>query len=152
MSRIARTCAVVAIVARPVCAGDASAQSPQELVLVHELRTSFYERAPRSLSAAMSEAVESWCSVRVPSGSDSKREAFAWLCLGKEPSYFRSVYINGNKGPHGLVCENVDLSTYKYLGVDLVADLVADGTCVGAEFVGETYELHVESDNAAGGA
>ena len=81
-----------------------------------------------------------------------KPEALTWLCRGQELSYFRGVYINGKKGPHGLVCEEHDISTYKYLGLDFVADAVAGGTCVPAEFDGEAYEVYVEGDNADGDA
>ena len=152
MSRIARSCAVVALVARSVCADDGSAQSSQEIVLVHELRTAFYERASRSLSAAMYKAVDSWCSAAARDSSSEESRPEAWLCRGQELSYFRSVYINGEKGRHGLVCENYDASTFKYFSLDLVAEGVADGTCVPAEFDGEAYELYVESDSADGDA
>ncbi|MBV6417316.1 MAG: hypothetical protein CMLOHMNK_01963 [Steroidobacteraceae bacterium] len=59
--------------------------------------------------------------------------------------YFRSVYINGERGSHGLVCEDYDSSTFKYLGMDLVAESIADGSCVPAErYSGSEYELYVE--------
>ena len=150
MSRIARSCAGVALVASLVCVDDTGAQSSQEIVLAHELRTAFYELAPRSLSAAMSEAVASWCSAAAeePSRDDSEPEPSSWLCLGQERSYFRSVYINGKKGRHGLVCENHYASSFKYFGMDLVFDVLADRTCVVAEFNGEAYELYVESSHA----
>jgi hypothetical protein len=150
MHRI-RSCAAVVLVAGWVCADESEAQSSQEIVLVHELRSAFYERAPRSLSAAMSKAVDSWCSTaRESSTNGSKPKVSTWLCDGRELSYFRSVYINGDKGRHGLVCESYDADTFEYFGLDLVDENLADGTCVVAEFNGEAYELYFESDNGEG--
>jgi hypothetical protein len=54
-------------------------------------------------------------------------EVSTWLCRGQELSYFRSVYINGDKGRHGLVCESYDASTFKYFGLHLVAESMAEG-------------------------
>jgi hypothetical protein len=54
------------------------------------------------------------------------------------------VYINGARGRHGLICEDNGISTLKYLGMDLVADVLEDGSCVPAEFDGSVYELYIE--------
>ena len=111
-------------------------------MLAHELRTAFYGHAPRALATAMSKAVVAWCSSeRSAPGSD----AVSWLCRGANLVYFRSVYINGERGPHGLVCEDLHASTFKYLGLDLVAQSIADGSCVPAErYSGSEYELNLE--------
>jgi hypothetical protein len=131
-----------------------SIRADDSIVIADELRTAFYEHAPRSLAAAMSKAVESWCSAAKSAspGNAAKPEAASWLCQGQELSYFRSVYINGEKGRHGLVCENSGTSTLKYFGIDLVADVVADGSCVPAEFDGAAYRLNLESVDNGGDA
>ena len=73
---IARTLAFIVLVAGVFCANDARTQSSEEIVIADELRTAFYEHAPRSLAAAMSKAVVAWCSSeRSAPGSD----AVSWL-------------------------------------------------------------------------
>jgi hypothetical protein len=64
---------------------------------------------------------------------------------GQNLVYFRSVYINGELGSHGLVCQDLDEPTFKYLGMDLVADSIADASCVPVErYYGTEYELYLE--------
>jgi hypothetical protein len=137
---------IAALVANSVHADDVT--ESQEIVLTHELRSSFYERAPRSLAAAMSNAVDSWCSTADGASypDQATADALSWLCRKEELSYFRSIYINGSKGRHGLVCETFDA---KYLGMDLITESVANGSCVPAEFDGSVYELYIQpvSDN-----
>jgi hypothetical protein len=140
MNRIARTCAIIVLVANPLWADDAHAQLPKEIEITHELRTAFYEHAPRALAAAMSKVVVSWCS---SDRSEPDSDAVRWLCRGQELVYFRNVYVNGVKGSHGLVCENNGTSALKYFGVDLAADVATDGSCVRAKFDGSVYELYV---------
>jgi hypothetical protein len=139
MNRIPRAFVLTALVVSPFCTDDARTQVAEEIVLgPEELRTAFYERAPRAFVSAMSKAVAASCS------SDSivpAANAGSWLCLGAKLTYFRSVYIDGRNGPHGLVCEDYDLPTFMYLGVDLVVDAVASGSCVRAEFDGSRYEV-----------
>lgn len=140
MSGIARTCAIIAfLVTSPV--GAHETQSLQEVVIADELRTAFYEHAPLSLATEMSKAVSSWCS---SSRSEAAPAAVGWLCRGNKPVYFRSVYVNGSKGKHGLVCENNGTSTLKYFGMDLVAERIANSSCVAAEYDGSVYALYVE--------
>ena len=141
MCRVARICVIAVLVVSPVSADDTDTQSSQEIVIADELRTAFYEHAPRSLATTMSKAVVSWCSSY---RNESEADLVSWLCRGDKLVYFRSVYVNGAKGRHGLVCENNGTSTLKYFGMDLVADVVADGSCVQAEFDGSVYELYVE--------
>jgi hypothetical protein len=61
---------------------DASNSGTEEIVIGDEVRTAFYEHAPRSLAAAMSRAVDSWCSSanRIPDGHEAKAETVSWLC------------------------------------------------------------------------
>jgi hypothetical protein len=139
---IARSFPVTLLVAGLFCADDARAQGSEEIVIADELRTAFYEHAPRALSTAMSKAVVAWCSSerRAP-----EADAVSWLCGGTNLVYFRSVYINGERGSHGLVCQDLDAPTFKYLGMDLVADSIADGSCVPVErYYGSEYELYLE--------
>src|SRR5262245_25727175 len=111
MNRIARSCAATVLLASPLCAGDAHAQSSEEIVIADELRTAFYEHAPRSLATQMSKAVVAWCS---SDRSGTRAVAVGWLCRGEKLVYFRSVYLNGEKGPHGLVCESNGTSALRY--------------------------------------
>jgi hypothetical protein len=111
MNHIARSYAVVVLLVGPLCAGDSRAQASGEIVIADELRTAFYEHAPRSLATEMSKAVVSWCS---SDRSGPRADAVSWLCRGEKLVYFRSVYINGEKAPHGLVCENNGTSTLRY--------------------------------------
>jgi len=133
-----------------VFAGSASGNkvdtgnSGEEIVVADEVRTAFYEHAPRALAVAMSRAVESWCSKagRTPDEHEAKAETVSWLCGGQKLSYFRSVYVIGTVGSHGLVCESNGTSTLKYFGTDLVDEVVGDGSCVLAELDGTTYRLN----------
>jgi hypothetical protein len=141
----------VGVLVAIVFAGSASANEVDtgdsgtaEIVVADEVRTAFYEHAPRSLAAAMFRAVESWCSKagRTPDEHEAKAETVSWLCGGQKLSYFRSVYVTGTVGSHGLVCENNGTSTLKYFGTDLVDEVVGDGSCVLAELDGTTYRLN----------
>lgn len=44
-----------------------------------------------------------------------------------------------------MVCEDNGTSSLKYFGVDLVATIIEDGSCVSAEFDGTAYQLHFGS-------
>jgi hypothetical protein len=124
------------------CADDGRTQESQEIVIEDELRTAFYEHAPRSLVAAISKAVVAWCA---SDRGAPEPEAVGWLCRGENLVYFRSVYINGKRGSHGLVCTDYDTATFKYLGMDLVVESIADGSCVPAErYSGSEYKLYLE--------
>lgn len=145
---------VFATAIAPIVRGEeVSATDAQlsDIVLTHELRTAFYEHAPLTRSAAVSKVVRSWCSgadrERVANGNKSNAETVDWLCAKNKLRYFRSVYVNGAKGPHMLVCEDNGTSSLKYFGTDLVADVLEEGACVSAEFNGTTYELYFNSAN-----
>jgi len=140
VKRIARSFAVT-VLAWPFCAHNAHSQASDEIVLANELRTAFYEHAPRALASAMSQAVATWCSSK---HGAAESDALSWLCAGGNLVYFRSVYINGDKGPHGLVCEHYDGHAFRYLGLDLAAESVADHSCVPAASDGSRYELVVD--------
>jgi len=144
-------CALTTAISPVVHGEEVSATDAQlsEIVMTHELRTAFYEHAPLTRSAAVSKAVRSWCSgadrERVANSNESNAETVGWLCAKNELRYFRSVYVNGGKGPHILVCEDNGTSGLKYFGTDLVADVLEGGVCVSAEFNGTTYELYFNS-------
>lgn len=135
---------LILLIDSPACVVFAENHSLQEIVLADELRTAFYERAPAPLAATMSSAVRLRCMSSAPD-----TETVPWLCSGRLV-YLRSVYVNGARGRHGLVCANDGTSTLKYFGTDLVAEVVAHGSCVRAEFDGNTYKLHVESVRGGG--
>lgn len=130
--------------------GTADAQL-SDVVIADELRTAFYEHAPLIRSAAVSKSVRSWCSGpdrgKVANSNESHAETVGWLCAKTKLRYFRSVYVNGDKGPHMLVCEDNGTSSLKYFGVDLVDGLIEEGACVSVEFNGTTYELYFNSPN-----
>src|SRR5689334_3238124 len=117
MDRSTRIAMFTGFMASAMCADPCAGAELSDIVIADEVRTAYYEHAPRSLAAAMSKAVDSWCSV---AGKSSKSGASSWLCHGNNPVYFRSVYVTGSKGPHGLVCENNGTSALKYFGMDLV--------------------------------
>jgi hypothetical protein len=143
MMRIARIFGVAALATTLIGVEAVRAQPTEEIVLAHELRTAFYERAPKSLARAMSSAVVAWCSA---GRNESGERAASWLCRGQKLVYFRSVYVSGGKGAHGLVCEDNGTSSLRYFGMDLVADVIGDRSCVPAEFDGSRYELYVDED------
>ena len=99
----------------------------------------------------MSKTVRSWCSSadreRTADSNEANAKTVGWLCAKHKLRYFRSVYVNGDKGPHGLVCEDNGTSRLKYFGTDLVAEVVEGGECVPAEFDGAAYQLQFESVN-----
>jgi hypothetical protein len=66
MKRIARSFAAT-VVAWSFCAHNAHSQASDEIVLADEIRTAFYEHAPRALASAMSQAVAAWCSSKARS-------------------------------------------------------------------------------------
>ena len=115
-----------------------------EVVIADEIRTAYYERAPKSLRDSMSRAVKSLCSsTKEIEGANVSK----WLCQNNKLNYFRSVYVNGNKGAHGLVCEENSSDFFKYFGVDLVPIVLNEGDCISANFDGKNYELVIEEDS-----
>jgi len=144
MSRFAKVLGVFALGFCELTVGGASENDAAEVVIADELRTAFYEHAPRALATLMSKAVISWCakfSQNVATTSEANDD-LGWLCRGQRLAYFRSVYVNGEKGRHGLVCEANGTTSLKYFGIDLVADLIEGESCVSAEFDGEKYSLY----------
>jgi hypothetical protein len=137
MSGAACICSFAVLGMTMAVTNRADAQASQEVEVADELRTAFYEHAPRSLEDAMSKAVASRCS--------ADGESVGWLCSGRRLAYFRSVYVNGAKGRHGLVCENNGTAALKYFGMDLVATVLRAGSCVSAEFNGSAFELSGEN-------
>jgi hypothetical protein len=143
MNRIASGSVLTVFVASLFCARESQARS-EPIVIADELRTAFYEHAPRALATEMSKAVVSWCS---SDRGKPKVDVASWLCRGEKLTYFRSVYVSGGKGPHGLVCESSGISTLVFFGIDLVTEVVADGLCVAAEReYGSLYKLRVDKD------
>ncbi|MCP5146349.1 MAG: hypothetical protein H6978_16180 [Gammaproteobacteria bacterium] len=108
----------------------AEAARGQDVVIADELRTAYFERAPRGLARSMSKAVSEWCST---DSGGPEAEAVGWLCQHTKAMYFRSVYINGERGFHGLVCRTMDSPRFKYVGMDVVEESLVDGECVPVE-------------------
>jgi hypothetical protein len=156
MNRKACLCATAALAAASAYANEVSPSGRVEIVVADEVRTAFYEQAPPSLAAAMSRAAGSWCSSadrhRVADSRKSNAETVGWLCGKHKLRYFRNVYVTGGRGPHGLVCEDNGTSNLKYFGVDLVAAIIEEGSCVPAECDETAYQLHFESVNAGSDA
>jgi hypothetical protein len=141
MSRLARYFRIAVLCGSAIAAESAHAHARQVLVMPGGLRTAFYEHAPRSLAAAMSKAVASWCS----SGrGEPHAAAISWICQAQKPVYFRGVDIDGFKSRDGMVCENEGNSDLKYLGMDYVAEQVSDRICMPVEFDGSRYKLPIE--------
>jgi hypothetical protein len=153
MKQIAIFSAAVVLVAASAQGSDSSSAdgSLSDVVLAHELRTAFYVHAPSSLSAKVSRAVRSWCSSedrqRLANTTPANSDTVDWLCANQKLRYYRSIYINGHKGPYVLVCEDNGTSSLKYFGVDLVADMITGGACVPAELDGTAYQLYFEGVN-----
>ena len=145
-------CAIAAAFSASAHAAEVNPKPAEELVIVDGVRTAFYERAPISLAGAMSRAVGSWCLTadrnRVADTSKSSGSTVGWLCGRHKLRYFRSVYVTGARGSHGLVCEDNGTSSLKYFGLDLVASVIEDGSCVPAVFDGTEYQLSLENVNA----
>jgi hypothetical protein len=142
MDRMSTIRAIAVFIASAIYANDSDGSELPDISIADEVRTAYYEHAPRRLAAAMSKAVDSWCSA---ARQMSKPGASSWLCRKQKLAYFRSVYVTGTKGGHGLVCEGNGTSTLKYFGVDLVNDVVTGGSCVLAEFDGTVYRLYAEN-------
>ena len=141
MIRIATSFAVTVLLMGPFCASGTRAQGSEEIVIADEIRTAFYEHAPRDLVAEMSKAVTAWCSSE---HSAPGFDAVSWLCRGGSLTYYRNVYISGERGPHGLVCDDYGSSTFRYLGMDLAAESIGRGSCVRVECYESAYEPLVE--------
>jgi hypothetical protein len=124
--------------------GFSFAAGNSEIVFSDEIRTAFYERAPHSLGTKMSNGVISFCA---SSNKAIELHVKSWLCAKNKLNYFRSVYVTGSKGPHGLICEASGSSFFKYLGTDLLEQVTEEGSCVVAEFDGEKYELVIQESS-----
>jgi hypothetical protein len=143
----------LSVLALVVAYGHAAEVKPSdlsEIVVADELRSAFYEKAPSAMAAAIGNAVKSWCSSPERSQFAGKGEANSktveWLCGRQKLHYFRSIYITGEKGPHGLVCG--EGSSYRYLGVDFVNESIKYGGCVPAESEEKkTYQLYFDVVN-----
>jgi hypothetical protein len=146
---------VIGVLLSSLC-GLAAAAAPDEgvveVIIADELRTAFFEHAPRRLASSMSKAVTLWCSTPPPrtSASSDEDDPLKWLCQGKKPEYFRNVYVNGQRGRHGLVCKSNGTSSLRYFGVDLVASVLEDESCVAAEYDGEEYTLYFKDGGREG--
>ena len=155
MRRFIRGCGLALVAAAsPICSTRADSKVPDDfdsVIVADRIRAAFYEHAPNTLSAAMSKAVRSWCSSadreRTADSNKANAETVGWLCAKHKLRYFRSIYVNGEKGSHGLVCEDNGTSSLKYFGTDLVVSVIEDGECVPAEFDGTVYQLQFESVN-----
>jgi hypothetical protein len=108
----------------------------ETIVLQDEMRTAFYEHAPANLASSMARAVRSNCA-NPQQGSTVP----AWLCSRPHLRYLIDVYLNGAKGTHGLVCDDGGTFELKYFGVDLVADLISDHTCLNLEYDGKAFHV-----------
>jgi len=150
--------ALSSVIASETHGGEAKSTDPRlaDIVIADELRTAFYEHAPITMSGAVSKAVRSWCSSadrpRVAQSKESNANTVDWLCAKHTLRYYRSVYINGDKGPHVLVCKDEGISRSRYFGIDLVTELIGEGVCVPAAFDGTDYVLHFEDVNGASDA
>jgi len=138
---------VCSLGALAVCSTKAISAKPDErqIVIADEVRTAFYEHAPSSMAREMSAAVLVWCEqFRDPNGDSSPPKQHQWLCGTYRLEYFRGVYVTGDRGPRGLVCERSGTTELRYFGQDLVNDLLEDGSCVAAHRSSKaTYELYV---------
>jgi hypothetical protein len=101
------------------------------------------------MAIAMAKVTAVWCREQSrpgPKGENhSPAEIAKWLCSKDGHQYFRSVYVTGGRGPHGLVCESNGTSGLRFFGMDLVEDLLKAGDCVVAEVEGEGFQLWVHS-------
>jgi hypothetical protein len=151
MDRVTRLCAIAVFASGSAYANEVSPNRGEEIIIADEVRTAFYEQAPRSLAGGMSKAVGSWCSTadrrRVAGSGKANAETVGWLCGRDNLRYFRNVYVTGTKGPHGLVCESNGTSSLRYFGVDLVNESIEFGSCVPAALRGTVYQLSFESVN-----
>jgi len=144
------------LVALTFCGTNAIAAQPalDQIVIADEVRTAFFEHAPTNLAGQMSVAVRAWCD----QFRDSNRNAapptqHRWLCGDHRLEYFRGVYVTGNRGPRGLICEKSGTTDLQYFGLDLVNDLLEDGSCVTAHRSSkDTYELFVPAETQGGDA
>jgi hypothetical protein len=62
MNQVACLRAIVVLASASAYATDVSPKGGDEIIIADEVRTAFYEQAPRSMAAVMSKAVGSWCS------------------------------------------------------------------------------------------
>jgi hypothetical protein len=150
VNRLANLCAIAASVSVgfSAYAKEAGSNDLDEVTLADELRTAFYEQAPPSLTAMMFKSVGAWCVTadrrRIEDSGGANAETVSWLCGRNKLRYYRSVYITGSKGTHGLICENSGFSYIRYVGIDLAKDGVDDGQCVTAESDGAAYHVYFE--------
>ena len=117
----------------------------ETIVLQDEMRTAYYEHAPAHLASSMEIAVQAYCA-----SSQRGLTTPPWLCAPPHHQYLRNVYLNGTKGPHGLVCNDAGLFKLKYFGVDLVADVLNDHTCLNLEYDGRAFHVVVAQARSGG--
>jgi predicted nucleic acid binding AN1-type Zn finger protein len=70
MDRVTRLCAIAVFASGSAYANEVSPNRGEEIIIADEVRTAFYEQAPRSLAGGMSKAVGSCL---LDSGSSSCR-------------------------------------------------------------------------------
>ena len=141
MERASRVSIFIFLTFSSIYSGLSFGAGNSEIVFSDEIRTAFYERAPNSLSTKMSKGVTNFCA---SSNKAIESHVNTWLCAKNKLNYFRSVYVTGSKGSHGLVCEASASNFFKYLGTDLLEQVIENSSCVVAEFDGEKYELVIQ--------
>jgi hypothetical protein len=71
-------------------------------------------------------------------------ETVGWLCGSEKLHFYRSIYLTGAKGAHAVVCENDS----KYMGIDMVNELIEFGACVPAQSEeNKAYQLYFGAVN-----
>lgn len=87
----------------------------------------FYEKAPLLMRASMRSAVEAACGdheARQPNpvpGDEKLESPTEWLCSRQPLAYLRAVYVTGERGMIGYVCNSEDIASFRYYPPDSFA-------------------------------
>jgi hypothetical protein len=121
--------AAIALIATGSAKPAEDAQS-NEIVLIEQVRTAYYEAAPRRLAASMRRAVATECAApESAAGSDSVAQVRRWLCDGAGDTYLRAVDVLGTKSWTGFVCEGAGAHLRYYVD-DIISYMAQEGSCV----------------------
>jgi hypothetical protein len=148
MKRLIPTLSLFCAVLSSASAFAAKPSDRSEVIVADELRSAFYEKAPPRVAVAISKAVGAWCASgerrQFADKSKANGETIGWLCGSEKLHFYRSVYLTGARGAHAAVCENDS----KYMGIDMVNELIEFGACVPAESEeNKTYQLYFGAVN-----
>ena len=112
----------------------ASGAENDQIIVGDELRTAFYEVAPKNLKASMRNAVDDAC---------AQHGARFWFCRSEPLSFLRGIYVSGFQQKKGYVCPSLGMEDWTFFPPDIAE--AEDSTCVRISYDEESNRHYIDS-------